>query len=137
MLNAVDAGTGIYDLELETEESRRPDSHRMLYSVESEEVHLDFSETDPAILDEDVAFEHHDDGTWQLMDPARRGPKSVGPAVSAEDAPQQFFDEITGEPLPAAAVHASRKEEVDFMEGWRCWERVGAEEAWRVGCKFI
>ena len=142
VLEAVDAGTGVYDLALDDEEgacpvgatlARSPSSPRTLAAVASEEVGLDPVETGPAIRNEDVELEHFDDGRWQLVEPASRGSLPVGPAESTGDAAQPFYDELTGKPLPTAAVQASRREEVEFMEGWCCWERVSKEDAWRLG----
>ena len=113
-----------------------PSCPRTLAAVASEEVGLDPVETGLAIRNEDVELEHFDDGRWQLVEPASRGPPPVGPAESTDDAAQPFYDELTGKLLPAAAVQASRKEEVEFMEGWRCWERVSKEDAWRLGGKI-
>ena len=132
VLEAVDAGTGVYDLTLDDEESGSP---RALAAVASEEVSLDPAVTDPAIENEDVELERFDDGRWQQVDPASRRPQPAGPAEHADAAAQLFHDELTGKPLPAAAVQASRREEVEFMEGWNCWERVSEEEARRLGGK--
>ena len=43
----------------------------------------------------------------------------------------EFWDDISGEALPAEGVKAARAEEVDFMEDWKCWIRVAWEEVIR------
>ena len=45
---------------------------------------------------------------------------------------QSFWDELTGEELPASLTRAARKEELDFMADWEVWEDVPVEECWRV-----
>ena len=39
-----------------------------------------------------------------------------------------YFDENTGDPLPAALVDAARREELDFMDRWKVWDVVPVAE---------
>ena len=41
----------------------------------------------------------------------------------------EYWDDVSGAVIPAEAVKAARSEEVTFMEGWKCWEKVTYEEA--------
>ena len=137
VLAAVDAGTGLCDLALEAEEGARPTCHRMLATAASEQVTLDLAESTPTAAggDEDTQLESFDDGRRHHAEPACRWPEPAQPVASEEATGQVTYDELTGEPLPADLVRASRQEEVEFMEGWRCWERVSCEDAWRLGGK--
>jgi hypothetical protein len=63
--------------------------------------------------------------------------KVEGEPPRVEDEPEaadfrEFWDEVTGEPLPAALVRASRAEELDFLKDWDVWEEVPVEECHRV-----
>ena len=93
------------------------------------------------LRDESEELGDFDDGRWQVLEPARRRaaadstPLGGPPEPGAHGDEQTFYDELTGEPLPTSLVRAARQEEVDFMEGWRCWERVGPEVAWKKGGK--
>ena len=44
----------------------------------------------------------------------------------------EFWDELTGEHLPAELVRASRAEELEFLKAWEVWEEVRVEESHRV-----
>ena len=64
------------------------------------------------------------------------GPTVVRRAGRADEACEEraeYYDEISGEPLDPRAVQAARAEEVNFMEGWACWQRVSWDEAVRQG----
>ena len=45
-----------------------------------------------------------------------------------EEGSQEFWDEVSGEKLPAPLVHAARKEEIAFMQDWQVWEVVPIEQ---------
>ena len=72
-------------------------------------------------------------------------PEAEGPALQDEDealrefglrslgGDPEYWDDVSGASLPAEAVKAARAEEVAFMEGWKCWQRVPYEEAVRCG----
>jgi hypothetical protein len=45
---------------------------------------------------------------------------------------REFWDELTGEHLPADLVRASRAEEIEFLKAWEVWDEVRVEECHRV-----
>ena len=42
----------------------------------------------------------------------------------------QYWDELTGEPLPRQLTRAARLEELAFMDDWRVWDVVPVAMAW-------
>ena len=79
-------------------------------SLRAEDDHGLRPEADsPALQDEDEALREFG---FELEDP-------------------EYWDDVSGAVLPAKAVKAARSEEVTFMEGWHCWEKVTYEEAVR------
>jgi hypothetical protein len=43
-----------------------------------------------------------------------------------------FWDEVTGEALPADLVRAAREEEIKFMVSWQVWDDAATGECWRT-----
>ncbi len=122
VLQAVESGTGLYDLSVESESI----CHRMLSSVAQpslggapEEVQVDSDVPQSDLMDEDAALQEYGGADAGL----ERSEQAVG----------EFWDENTGAALPGDLVRAARQEEVSFMEGWKCWERVTWDEAVKRG----
>ena len=44
----------------------------------------------------------------------------------------QFWDEVSGEQLPAELVRASRAEELEFLKAWEVWDEVRVEECFKI-----
>ena len=53
-----------------------------------------------------------------------------GPASPQHDF--HYWDQTTGEPLPAHLARAARAEEIAFMKDWRVWDKVPTSMSWRV-----
>ena len=112
---AVDEGVGLYDLHPES--AAQLSQSDLLGSVVDEGCMTpEVAQTE--LQDEDVALREHGCTGW---------------APGGEAGSEGFWDEVSGEPLPTAQVQAARREEVAFMEEWKCWTRVTWEEAVRCG----
>ena len=103
VLAAVSSGVGLYDL------AQGDTCSTSLAAATSEEVHPDPAEAGPNVQDEGAELERYGDAPCQW----------TRSAVSDDDAPQPYHDEITGKPLPAAAVMGGRRR-------WTSWRGGGA-----------
>ena len=45
---------------------------------------------------------------------------------------ERFWDNISGEELPAEKVREARREEIDFMLDWEVWEEVPIAKCWHT-----
>ena len=44
----------------------------------------------------------------------------------------QYWDDVSGDRLPAELVQASRAEELEFLRAWEVWDEVRVEECFKT-----
>ena len=145
---AAGAGTGLYDLE--ACDGRESTGTRLVDGCDRPAGGNELRATPKGDSPNRESALHPFVGSAQLpqsIDPTVGGllPEAEGPTLMDEEealreyglrslgGDSEVWDDISGEPLPAAAVRTARAEEVAFMEEWGCWTRAPYEEAVTCG----